>query len=167
MLKPVDTPVETSRTADEGDVPNSVLGVGYDEAVLDRELELEELAEAELGDRADQDAASEDDVPALPGEGDPGAPEDDGSGARRPRPAAPTLPAKLLRTFAFAFLAALVTALLPIADQLADGQKVDISVLGSLALAAIAGAIAAGLRAVTALAPVFPDDDMGLRKRSK
>jgi hypothetical protein len=49
VLKTTETGAEAVvRTADEGDVPSSALGIGYDPEVLDREAELEELAEAEL-----------------------------------------------------------------------------------------------------------------------
>jgi hypothetical protein len=159
MLKSVETAVTEAPTADDGDVPNSVLGVGYDEDVLERELELEELAEAEMAE-AGGDPTGEPELPALPGEEEAPAVVKEPGGARPP---APGWPAKVVRTFVFAALATFVTALPPVADQLANGS-VDISVAGSLAVGAVAGAVAAGLRAVAALLPVFPDDDVGVRR---
>jgi hypothetical protein len=139
-----------------GDVPNSVLGVGFDAHDLDRQAELDELAEAELA--GTRPAALAGDGEALPDEtaAPPAAPA--------AAAAAPSLTAKLLRTFLFAALGALVTALLPIIDAIASGGDVDLSVLGSLAVAAIAGAIAAGIRAIVAYLPVFRDDAVGLRR---
>jgi hypothetical protein len=139
-----------------GDVPNSVLGVGFDAHDLDRQAELDELGEAELA--GTRPAAVPGDGEALPDEtaAPPAAPA--------AAAAAPSLTAKLLRTFLFAALGALVTALLPIIDAIASGGDVDLSVLGSLAVAAIAGAIAAGVRAIVAYLPVFRDDAVGLRR---
>lgn len=71
---------------------------------------------------------------------------------------------KVLRVFFFAFLGALLTGLLPIADQIAKGMRVDFDAFGSLLLGLAAGGIAAGIRAVIALLPVFGDDKVGLQK---
>jgi hypothetical protein len=71
---------------------------------------------------------------------------------------------KVLRVFFFAFFGALLTGLLPIADQIANGMRVDFDVLGSLLLGLAAGGIAAGIRAVVALLPVFVDDNVGLQR---
>src|SRR3954466_7427407 len=142
-----------------GDVPNSALGVGYDADELDREAELDELAEAEVG--AAPLAASDPDDEMLPDELGLHA---TGAEAGAPAAAAPSLAAKVLRTFVFAGVGTLVTALLPILDGIASGGGVDLSLLGALAIAAITGAIAAGVRAAVAYLPVFGDDDVGRRR---
>ncbi len=127
-----------------GDVPNSELGVGYDDDVLARQAELEELAEAEL----EAPLPDEADVPASAG-----AP-------------ALSLTQKIVRTCAFAFLGAFLAALLPVVDDVAGGGRIDLSVAGSLVVAAVAAALAAAIRALVAFAPVLPDDDVGLRRAS-
>jgi hypothetical protein len=140
-----------------GDVPNSVLGIGFDAHDLDRQAELDELAEAELAGTRPA---------AAPGAGD-ALPDEAAAPPAAPvaaTAAAPSLMAKLLRTFLFAALGALATALLPIIDAIASGGDVDLSALGSLALAAVAGAIAAGVRAIVAYLPVFRDDAVGMRR---
>jgi hypothetical protein len=146
-------PIHTVREDDDedagapteaGDVPNSVLGVGYDDDELARQAELEELAEAEL-EPLDEAV----DVEAVNAEA-----------------AAPplSLRSKLLRTFAFAFAGAFLSALLPVADSIAGGDDIDLSVGGSLLVGALAASLAAGIRALVALAPVLPDDEVGLRR---
>lgn len=54
-------------SADEGDVPSSVLGIGYEPEVLEREEEDEELAAAEEALAAPDESPLDD----LPGEGAP------------------------------------------------------------------------------------------------
>jgi hypothetical protein len=130
------------RPSEAGDVPHSALGIGYDADVLERQAELEELAEAEL------------DAP-LPDEDAPAA---------ETRPPAPRLGEKLLRTFAFAFTGAFLAALLPVADEVAGSGTIDLSPSGSLLVGATAAAMSAGIRALVALAPVLPDDDVGFRR---
>src|SRR5215217_8270791 len=136
-----------------GDVPNSALGIGFDVEELERQAELEELAEAELQDRTTATGLF-----LLPDE-DPDEPEP---------PATRTAPAswqKILRVFAFAFAGSFLTALLPILSTLASGQTTDFSVGASLLVGAIAGALAAGIRGVVALSPFFADDDDDGMKR--
>jgi hypothetical protein len=73
---------------------------------------------------------------------------------------------KLLRVFFVSFVATLLTGLLPIIENLTTGQRVDLTVLRSLLLALIVGAIAAGIRAVIAILPIFKDDnDVGILRR--
>jgi len=82
-------------SADEGDPPHAVLGIGYDAEVLERQAEIEELAELEM---------------------------------------------------------AAATA----------AARVGVSAAGRVLVGAVAGALAAGVRALAARAPARPDDDLGL-----
>lgn len=85
--------------------------------------------------------------------------------ATGPRPTFASLWVKLGRAFLVAFVGGLLTALLPIADQIAAGTNVSFSLLGSLAIGAIAGALAAAVRAVIAFLPLFADDNnIGMRR---
>ena len=71
---------------------------------------------------------------------------------------------KVLRVFFFAFVGTFLTAVLPIADKIAKGEGVDYPFAKALLLSAIAGGIAAGIRAVVAMLPLFKDDnDVGMR----
>ncbi len=73
---------------------------------------------------------------------------------------------KIARVFAVATIGAFLTALLPIADKIANGEHVSFTALESLAVAVIVGAIAAGIRAVIAYLPLFTDDNnIGIPKR--
>jgi hypothetical protein len=140
-------------TPEAGDVPNSVLGVGFDPDELEHQDALEELAEAEAT-TAPPGTTDPEDIP-LPGE-------------EQQAGSAPALPTwvKIARTFAFAFVGTFLTALLPILNGLASGSHVDYSVTASLLVGAAAGALTAGIRTVVALLPVFPDDnDVGLKRR--
>jgi hypothetical protein len=155
--------------SEAGDVPNSELGIGYDADALERQAELDELAEVELATGGAAPAGDLDDDDLLPDEAPVvaappvAAPHIDAARAA----AMPDLTAKLVRTFLFAALGALVTAILPIIDTIASGGNVDLSVLGSFAVAGIAGAVAAGARAGVALLPVYADDAVGLRRPGK
>ena len=78
-------------------------------------------------------------------------------------PAAAAWPKKVLRVFLFTFLGTFLTALL-FADPIPNGLRVEFDLLASFKLGLIAAVIAALVRAVVALLPVFVDDNAG-RKR--
>jgi hypothetical protein len=79
-------------------------------------------------------------------------------------PAAPTLGQKVLRVFLFTFLGTFLTGLL-FAAEIATGLRVDFDLLGSFKLGLIAGLIAALLRLVVAMLPVFVDDTVGRKRK--
>jgi hypothetical protein len=65
----------------------------------------------------------------------------------------------------FAFLGGFLSAVLPILDGIANGTNVDFTLLKSLLAGAIVGGIAAAIRAVVALLPLFKDDnDLGMAR---
>ena len=72
---------------------------------------------------------------------------------------------KALRSFIFASLGTLLTALL-FADPIPSGLRVHFDLLASIELGLIAGLLAAILRALAAMLPVFADDTAGKRKKS-
>ena len=78
-------------------------------------------------------------------------------------PAAPPWGKKVLRVFLFTFLGTFLTGLL-FASKIATGLRVDFDLLGSFKLGLIAGVIAALIRAVVAMLPVFADDNVGRRR---
>lgn len=72
---------------------------------------------------------------------------------------------KLIRAFIVAAAGGFLTALLPIADKIASGQSVSFNGWQALAVAAVVGGIAAGIRAVIAALPLFVDDNnFGIKK---
>ncbi len=87
--------------------------------------------------------------------------KDDGDGAEETEGKAiksgPSLGAKIFRAFLFTFLATFLTAFL-FADPIPNGLRVEFDLLASVKLALIAGVIAAVLRAVAGMLPVFADD---------
>lgn len=89
---------------------------------------------------------------------------------RSPEPTPKVRPAprwwvKVARTFVFAFSASFLAGAATLADRIASGQHVQFSVAASLLLGLVVGGIAAALRAVVALLPVFADDnDIGIKK---
>ena len=87
--------------------------------------------------------------------------EDDGDAAEETEGKAtksvPSLGAKIFRAFLFTFLATFLTAFL-FADPIPNGLRVEFDLLASVKLALIAGVIAAVLRAVAGMLPVFADD---------
>ena len=80
-------------------------------------------------------------------------------------PAAPPWGKKVLRVFLFTFLGTFLTGLL-FASKIATGLRVDFDLLGSFKLGLIAGVLAALIRTVVAMLPVFADDDVGARRKS-
>jgi hypothetical protein len=80
-------------------------------------------------------------------------------------PAAPPWGKKVLRVFLFTFLGAFLTALL-FASKIATGLRPDFDLLGSFKVGLIAGVLAALIRAVVAMLPVFVDDNIGARRKS-
>jgi hypothetical protein len=80
-------------------------------------------------------------------------------------PAAPPWGKKVLRVFLFTFLGTFLTGLL-FASKIATGLRVDFDLLGSFKLGLIAGVIAALIRAVVAMLPVFVDDNIGGQRKS-
>jgi hypothetical protein len=80
-------------------------------------------------------------------------------------PAAPPLRKKALRVFLFTFLGTFLTGLV-FADQIATGLRVNFDLQGALKLGLIAGVIAALLRAVVGLLPVYVDDAVGRKRKS-
>ena len=71
--------------------------------------------------------------------------------------AAPHWGMKVLRVFLFASLGTFLAAFL-FADPIPNGLRVEFDLLASVKLGLIAGAIAALLRAVAAMLPLFADD---------
>ena len=69
----------------------------------------------------------------------------------------PSLGAKIFRVSVFTFLATFLTAFL-FADPIPNGLRVDFDLLASLKLGLISAVIAAVLRAVAGMLPVFADD---------
>jgi hypothetical protein len=80
-------------------------------------------------------------------------------------PAAPPWGKKVLRVFLFTFLGTFLTGLL-FAAKIATGLRVDFDLLGSFKLGLIAGVLAALIRAVVAMLPVFVDDNVGRQRKS-
>ncbi len=80
-------------------------------------------------------------------------------------PAAPPWGKKVLRVFLFTFLGTFLTGLL-FASKIATGLRVDFDLLGSFKLGLIAGVLAALIRAVVAMLPVFVDDNIGGQRKS-
>ena len=78
-------------------------------------------------------------------------------------PAAPPWGKKVLRVFLFTFLGTFLTGLL-FASKIATGLRVDFDLLGSFKLGLIAGVLAALIRAVVAMLPVFADDNIGAQR---
>ena len=99
----------------------------------------------------DKDESSKDDAETT---------EDESTAA-----AAPHWGIKALRAFIFASLGTFFAALL-FADPIPSGLRVHFDLLASLELGLIAGLLAAILRAVAAMLPVFADDTAGKRKKS-
>ena len=83
----------------------------------------------------------------------------------RTGPAAPPWGTKVLRVFLFTFLGTFLTGLL-FASKIATGLRVDFDLLGSFKLGLIAGVLAALIRAVVAMLPVFVDDNIGGQRKS-
>jgi hypothetical protein len=80
-------------------------------------------------------------------------------------PAAPSWGKKVLRVFLFTFLGAWLTGM-TFADDMATGLRVDFDLQGALKLGLVAGLIAALIRLVVAMLPVFPDDNVGKKRKS-
>lgn len=76
----------------------------------------------------------------------------------------PSLSSKIARALLFTFLATFVTALL-FADSIPNGLRVDFDLVASIKLAVIAGVIAAVLRALAGLLPLFADDHDKSKKK--
>ena len=81
------------------------------------------------------------------------------------KPLAPPLGKKVFRVFLFTFLGAFLTGLLFAAD-IATGLRVDFDLLGAIKLGLISGILAALLRALAGLLPVFADDTAGRRRKA-
>ena len=80
-------------------------------------------------------------------------------------PAAPPWGKKVLRVFLFTFLGTFLTGLM-FASKIATGLRVDFDLLGSFKLGLIAGVLAAIIRTVVAMLPVFVDDNIGGQRKS-
>ena len=80
-------------------------------------------------------------------------------------PAAPPWGKKVLRVFLFTFLGTFLTGLL-FASKIATGLRVDFDLRGSFKLGLISGLLAALIRAVVAMLPVFVDDNIGAQRES-
>ena len=89
------------------------------------------------------------------------SPKDDAESS----PGGPSWGKQVQRTFLFTFLGTFLTGLL-FADKIATGLRVDFDLLGSFKLGLIAGVIAAVIRALVAMLPVFADDNVGRRRGS-
>ena len=70
---------------------------------------------------------------------------------------------KAMRVFLFTFLGTFLTGLL-FAEEIATGLRVDFDLLGAFKLGLIAGVLAALIRAVVAMLPVFVDDNVGRQR---
>jgi hypothetical protein len=90
--------------------------------------------------------------------------DDDSSESESTHPPAPAWGKKVLRVFLFTALGTFLTGVL-FADPLPNGLRVEFDLLASIKLGLIAGVIAAILRALAAMLPLFADDDAG-RQRS-
>jgi hypothetical protein len=99
----------------------------------------------------DKDKSSKDDAESS-------ASESGGTGA-------PPWGIKVLRVFLFSSLGTFFTGLL-FADPIPNGLRVDFDLLASIKLGLIAGLLAAILRALAAVLPVFVDDTAGRRRKS-
>jgi hypothetical protein len=99
----------------------------------------------------DKDNSSKDDAESS---------EDESTGA-----AAPPWGIKVLRVFLFASLGTFFTALL-FGDPIPTGLRVHFDFLASIKLGLVAGLLAAILRALAAMLPVFVDDTAGRRRES-
>ncbi len=80
-------------------------------------------------------------------------------------PAAPPWHKKVQRAFLFTFLGTFLTGLL-FAEHIATGLRVDFDLLGAFKLGLVAGVIAALIRALAAMLPVFVDDNVGRQRGS-
>jgi hypothetical protein len=83
--------------------------------------------------------------------------KDEDEGKKNPRPPAPSLGAKIARAFLFTFLATFITAIL-FADSIPNGLRVDFDLMASIKLGLIAAIVAAVLRTVAGMLPLFADD---------
>jgi hypothetical protein len=79
-------------------------------------------------------------------------------------PAAPSLGQKVLRVFLFSFLGGFLVAL-TFADDIALGLRVDFDTYGAFQVGLISGLIASLIRLVVAMLPVFPDDNVGKKRK--
>jgi hypothetical protein len=82
-----------------------------------------------------------------------------------PGAAAPSWAKKAMRVFLFTFLGTFLTGLL-FAEEIATGLRVDFDLLGAFKLGLIAGGLAALIRVVVAMLPVFVDDNVGRQRGS-
>ncbi len=87
--------------------------------------------------------------------------EDEGNGAEASEASGtksiPSLGSKIFRVSVFAFVATFLTAFL-FADPIPNGLRVEFDLLASVKLALICAVIAAVLRAVAGMLPIFADD---------
>jgi hypothetical protein len=81
------------------------------------------------------------------------------------RPAGPSLGQQVLRVFLCSFLAAFLVGL-TFADDIALGLRVDYDTYGAFQLGVITGVIAALIRLLVAMLPLFPDDRVGFKRKS-
>lgn len=70
---------------------------------------------------------------------------------------------KVVRVFVFAFLGVLVPSLINIALDVSN--TADWSAAKAALISLVFAAFAAGIRAAAAFLPVFPDDDVGMRRQ--
>lgn len=70
---------------------------------------------------------------------------------------------KILRTFVFAFLGIFLAGLVNIITDLSS--TMDWSVARTALVSLVLAACAAGVRAVVAVLPVLPDDNVGLQRK--
>lgn len=74
----------------------------------------------------------------------------------------PPVAQKIARSFAFAFLGAFLPLLINTLIEFSNTG--DWAVWKALVFSGIAGAVAAGVRAIVAYLPIFPDDNVGITK---
>ena len=91
------------------------------------------------------------------------SPNDDAEPSPSGAPRAPSWGKKAMRVFLFTFLGTFLTGLL-FAEEIATGLRVDFDLLGAFKLGLIAGVLAALIRAVVAMLPVFVDDNVGRQR---
>jgi hypothetical protein len=107
--------------------------------------------EADPKSKDDDDASQNDEAESSPSE--------------TTGPAAPPWGIKVLRVLIFTFLGTFFTGLL-FADGIPNGLRVEFDLLASFKLGLIAGVVAALIRTVVAMLPVFVDDNVGRKRES-
>ena len=125
-----------------------------EEETKDEARESDEAKKQDESKKKDQAKKNEDSKKKRKKDGDE---HDDDEAKKDTVKSGPSLGAKIFRAFLFTFLATFLTAFL-FADPIPNGLRVEFDFLASIKLALIAGVIAAVLRALVGMLPVFDDD---------